>query len=79
VATSIAFRMALAELLAGSLPIMVLDEPTNHLDASNREQIRDVLLKIRHIAEKGTAILVATHDPILIPACNRVERLEARR
>ncbi len=79
VAVSIAFRMALAELLAGSLPIMVLDEPTNHLDAVNKEQIRDVLIKIRRIAEKGTAILVATHDPVLIPACNRVVTLAGKK
>ena len=75
---TVSFRLAIAEMLSSSFAFLSMDEPTNHLDAPNREQIRDVLLKIRCIAEKGMAILVATHDPILLPACNRVYNLQAK-
>ena len=78
VALSIAFRLALTDLLAGSVPLVVLDEPTNHLDAVNREQVREVIASIRKIASRGTAFLVATHDPVLIPACNRTVELTGK-
>ena len=71
VALSIAYHLAWAEALAGSVPLMVLDEPTNHLDESHRRQIREVLQKIQAIADKGTVFMVATHDPILFPAFTR--------
>ena len=71
VALSIAYHLAWAEALAGSVPLMVLDEPTNHLDEPHRKQICEVLERIRKIASKGTVFMVATHDPILYPAFNR--------
>lgn len=71
VALSIAYHLALTEVFAGGIPLMMLDEPTNHLDEANRQQIRVVLDRIRGVADKGTVFQVATHDPILYPAFDR--------
>ncbi|MFT4082960.1 MAG: ABC-F family ATP-binding cassette domain-containing protein [Nocardioides sp.] len=49
-------RCALAELLLGDHDLMVLDEPTNHLD------VEAVSWLARHLARRGCAVVVVTHD-----------------
>jgi ABC-2 type transport system ATP-binding protein len=51
-------RLAIASALLNDPEILILDEPTNGLDPQGIRQIRDI---IRHIAARGTTILLASH------------------
>ena len=51
-------RLAIASALLNDPEILILDEPTNGLDPQGIHQIRDI---IKHIASKGTTILLASH------------------
>ena len=53
-------RVAVARALVGSPLLLVADEPTSHQDEERTEQIHDELVAA---AARGTAVLVATHDP----------------
>ena len=53
-------RLVLARGLVLETPILLLDEPTSFLDATFRPLLLD-LLRRRH-AERGTTIVLATHD-----------------
>jgi iron complex transport system ATP-binding protein len=52
-------RVALARVLAVDAPVILADEPTASLDP--RHQI-DVMKTLRHAADKGTLVMVVTHD-----------------
>jgi cell division transport system ATP-binding protein len=61
-------RVAIARALVNS-PILVLaDEPTGNLDAQMAEETMRLFLKIH---EKGTTILIATHDVGFLRRFNR--------
>ncbi len=51
-------RLAIASALLNDPEILILDEPTNGLDPQGIHQIRAI---IKHIASKGTTILLASH------------------
>ena len=53
-------RAAIAVLLAARGRVLLLDEPTSELDAANRQR---VLSMLRSEADRGAAVVVATHDP----------------
>lgn len=62
---------SLALTLVRPADVVLLDEPERHLD-SHRVDLVAALLAER--AEEGTAFLVATHEPVLVEACDgRVE------
>jgi iron complex transport system ATP-binding protein len=52
-------RVALARVLAVEAPVILADEPTSSLDP--RHQI-DVMKNLRSAADKGTLVMVVTHD-----------------
>jgi iron complex transport system ATP-binding protein len=52
-------RVALARVLAVEAPVILADEPTSSLDP--RHQI-DVMQTLRAAADKGTLVIVVTHD-----------------
>jgi iron complex transport system ATP-binding protein len=52
-------RIALARVLAVEAPVILADEPTSSLDP--RHQI-DVMKNLRVAADKGTLVMVVTHD-----------------
>jgi iron complex transport system ATP-binding protein len=52
-------RVALARVLAVEAPVILADEPTSSLDP--RHQI-DVMRSLRMAADKGTLVIVVTHD-----------------
>ncbi|MDN5821658.1 MAG: ATP-binding cassette domain-containing protein, partial [Brachybacterium sp.] len=58
-------RLATAAALAQSPDLLVLDEPTVGLDARRR---RDVQSLLADATGRGCAVVVATHDPVLIAA-----------
>ena len=63
-------RAALARVLACNAPLWLLDEPANGLDAEGRERLEKGMAAHRI---RGGAILVATHQPLHLPDCARME------
>jgi polar amino acid transport system ATP-binding protein len=52
-------RVAIARALAVNPPLLLMDEPTASLDAGRRGELASTL---RTLAERGRAIVIATHD-----------------
>ena len=66
-------RTALARAIVGRPAFLVLDEPTGRLD---EELSARVLALLRtELADAGTGVLVASHDPLVVAAADRVVRL----
>ena len=53
-------RVVIAAALACNPSLLVLDEPTTALDKTTEAQVLDLIQRIR--AERGTALLLVTHD-----------------
>ena len=68
-------RVAFARALLRDAPLLLLDEPTAHLDAASAERIVDVLAAL----PRTRSLLVATHDPRVLRAADRVLELRGRR
>jgi ABC-type transport system involved in cytochrome bd biosynthesis fused ATPase/permease subunit len=64
-------RVAFARALLRGAPLLLLDEPTAHLDADAAEVIVDVLAAL----PRTCGVLVATHDPRVLRAVDRVFEL----
>ena len=64
-------RLALSRLLVGDRSLIILDEPTEHLD----RETADALMADVWAAFRGSPVLVITHDPEVMAACDRVVRL----
>jgi cell division transport system ATP-binding protein len=56
-------RVAIARALVNNPMLVLADEPTGNLDADVAEETMRLLFKVR---EKGTTVVVATHDLNLI-------------
>jgi len=65
-------RVALARALATEPAVLLIDEPTAELDEDNRDRAVGLL---RDAADRGAAVVVATHDPEVVELCDRVVRL----
>jgi putative ABC transport system ATP-binding protein len=68
-------RVALARALAPSPAILVADEPTGNLDETTGGDIVELLF--RGHAERGTTLVLVTHDTALAARCDRVIRLRS--
>jgi putative ABC transport system ATP-binding protein len=62
-------RVAIARALAPSPRILISDEPTGNLDQTTGRQIADLLFA--KAAERGTTLVLVTHDPALATRCSR--------
>ena len=62
-------RVAIARALANEPPLVLADEPTAHLDSEAAESILDLMAALNR--ERGTAFLVATHDPRVVARARR--------
>jgi putative ABC transport system ATP-binding protein len=60
-------RVAVARGLAQSGRVLLADEPTSELDAVNRAR---VVALLRAEADRGAAVVMATHDPQAAEACD---------
>jgi putative ABC transport system ATP-binding protein len=70
-------RVALARALAPSPAILVADEPTGNLDEATGKQIIELLFQ-GHV-ERGTTLILVTHDNALAQRCDRIVRLRSGR
>jgi len=66
-------RVAIARALINGPRIILADEPTGNLDPKTSEVIYDLFLRLQ--AERGLALLVATHNPDLARKAERGYRL----
>ena len=67
-------RVAVARALAMKPALLLADEPTGDLDENTADSLH-ALLKDMH-GEQGLTSIIATHNPRLAAACDRVFRLE---
>jgi len=70
-------RVALARAFVVQPKILLADEPTGNLDAATGEGIIDLLFELN--AERGTTLLLVTHDEMLARRCTRLVRLAGGR
>jgi len=62
-------RVAIARAFITSPKILFADEPTGNLDAKNSEKIEALLFEMNR--EKGTTLVLVTHDNELAEHCDR--------
>jgi len=70
-------RVAIARALVMEPRILLADEPTGDLDEHTAEHLHDLLREMHR--ERGLTSIIATHNPRLSAACDRVLRLEEGR
>jgi putative ABC transport system ATP-binding protein len=62
-------RVAVARALVTAADVVLADEPTAELDADNRELVVSLLLAR---ARAGGVVVIASHDPDVVDACDDV-------
>lgn len=67
-------RVAIARALANDPKVVLADEPTGNLDSKTEHTVMDFLHKLHD--EKGTTIVMVTHDEHLAKEAERVEHLK---
>jgi putative ABC transport system ATP-binding protein len=70
-------RVAVARALAPNPAIVAADEPTGNLDEDTGKQIIELLFASH--AQRGTTLVLVTHDQTLAARCERVLRLRSGR
>jgi putative ABC transport system ATP-binding protein len=67
-------RVAIARALAGSPPLLLADEPTAALDAHAGLEVTRLLSRLSK--ERGTTVVVVTHDARIYPFADRIVHIE---
>lgn len=68
-------RVAIARAIAPDPAILVADEPTGNLDETTGASIVDLLFALKR--ERGSTLVLVTHDPSLAARCDRTIRLRS--
>jgi len=67
-------RVAIARSLVNNPAIIMADEPTGNLDSKSGKEIMELLLNLNK--DRGTTLIIVTHDPIVSSQTQRVVRLK---
>jgi len=67
-------RVAIARALVMEPTLLLADEPTGDLDEHTADSLHELLREMHR--ERGLTSIIATHNPRLAAACDRVLRLE---
>lgn len=68
-------RVAIARAFAAEPDVLFADEPTGNLDTTTGERISELLFELNR--ERGTTLVLVTHDERLAHRCQRIIRLES--
>ncbi len=66
-------RVAIARALAHEPKLVLADEPTGNLDEETGERVLSLLLELTR--EEGKTLVMATHNPEIVPYADRVCRI----
>lgn len=67
-------RVAIARALVNDPAILMADEPTGNLDSKSGKEIMELIMNLNK--ERGTTIIIVTHDPKVAEQTQRVIRLQ---
>ena len=67
-------RVAIARALANDPYVILADEPTGNLDTANSERAFELLQNL--VQERGKALLLATHNPVIAEACDWIHEMK---
>lgn len=67
-------RVAIARALANDPRVILADEPTGNLDTANSDRAFELLQNLVH--ERGKALLLATHNPVIAEACDWIHEMK---
>src|SRR5919204_216070 len=70
-------RVAVARALVMRPALLLADEPTGDLDEATAESLHALLREMHR--DHGLTSIIATHNPRLAAACDRILRLESGR
>ena len=70
-------RVAIARAFAGEPKILMADEPTGNLDGATGVEVAELMFRLNR--ERGTTLLLVTHDADLASRCERWLSLAAGR
>jgi putative ABC transport system ATP-binding protein len=66
-------RVAIARALVGNPPMILADEPTGNLDSKSG---KDIMRMLKELHEKGSTIVLITHDNDIAMQAERVVRIQ---